>query len=168
MQNVCTESRVTSKNSFITPNLGFFAPRDLVAGHGDGNFCLWNGFMGSAPGHPFLVSATERILNLVLNRGDYYDMEREACHYSSNAGDTDIVTDGGIHVVAMVAPIYALAVVVVFAAVVFAKRGSTDIAISWLLLRQLFGWYHQRICQRRHAAIESFLILGVAGVRSQR
>ena len=77
-------------DSFITPSLGFFAPRDLVAGHGDGNFCLWNGFMGSAPGHPFLVSAAERILNLVLNRGDYYDMEREACRYSSNTGDTEI------------------------------------------------------------------------------
>ena len=77
-------------DSFITPNLGFFSPRDLVAGHSDGNYCFWNGFMGSAPGHPFLVSAVERVLNMVMNRGDYYDMEREACRYSSNSGATEI------------------------------------------------------------------------------
>jgi hypothetical protein len=77
-------------DSFITPNLGFFTPQDLVAGHGDGNYCLWNGLIGAAPGHAFLVSAVERTLNLVLNRGDYYDMEREACRYASDSGAIEV------------------------------------------------------------------------------
>ena len=77
-------------DSFITPNLGFFTPQDLVAGHGDGNYCLWNGLIGAAPGHVFLVSAVERTLNMVLNRGDYYDMEREACRYASHSSATEV------------------------------------------------------------------------------
>jgi mannosyltransferase OCH1-like enzyme len=57
----------TTLDSFITPNLSFFAPRDIVVEWADEAFCLWNGIMGSAPGHPFLVKAIERLINLILN-----------------------------------------------------------------------------------------------------
>ena len=72
--------------TFITPNLGFFVPRDLVGGYANHNFCLWNGLIGAAPGHPFLLAAVERMLTLVLNRGDYHDMEREACRRRKTVG----------------------------------------------------------------------------------
>ena len=71
-------------DNFVTPNLGFFVPRDLVAGHGNGNYCLWNGLVGAAPGHPILASAVERILNLVLDRADFFDMERDVCYKSND------------------------------------------------------------------------------------
>jgi hypothetical protein len=35
-------------DSFVTPNLGFFVPRDFIGGYAHhGNYCLWNGLMGA-------------------------------------------------------------------------------------------------------------------------
>jgi hypothetical protein len=59
--------------------MSFFVPRDIVGDYASDNFCLWNGLMGSAPGHPFMARAVEALLTNVLNRVDYYDMERECC-----------------------------------------------------------------------------------------
>ena len=69
----------TTLDAFVTPNLSFFAPRDMVADYADEPFCLWNGLIGSAPGHPFMVRAVERLVNLILQRADLYDMERDVC-----------------------------------------------------------------------------------------
>jgi hypothetical protein len=67
----------TTLDTFITPSMSFFAPRDVVAEYADENFCLWNGLMGAAPGHPFLVRAVERLVNLILDRADIYDIEKD-------------------------------------------------------------------------------------------
>jgi hypothetical protein len=45
---------------FITPTMSFFAPQDAVGDFADAKYCLWNGMMGSAPGHPFMIKAVER------------------------------------------------------------------------------------------------------------
>lgn len=66
-------------DSFVTPELSFFVPRDAVGEELDERFCLWNGFMGSSPGHPFLVRAVERSLNLIEGRADILDIEKELC-----------------------------------------------------------------------------------------
>jgi len=64
---------------FVTPSLSFFAPRDVVAEFAGEPFCLWNGLIGAAPGHPFIVRAVERLVGLILDRADVYDMERDLC-----------------------------------------------------------------------------------------
>lgn len=68
-----------SLDEFVTPSLSFFAPRDVVCEYADESFCLWNGLIGSAPGHPFMIRAVERLVNLILERADLYDMERDVC-----------------------------------------------------------------------------------------
>ena len=69
-------------DSFITPDLAFFAPIDAVGSYADEHFCVWNGLLGSAPAHPILTSVIEWMVNLVSNRGDMYDMERAVCQFS--------------------------------------------------------------------------------------
>lgn len=69
----------TTLDTFITPSLSFFAPRDVVGEYAGEPFCLWNGLIGAAPGHPFIVRAVERLVNLILDRADLYDMERDIC-----------------------------------------------------------------------------------------
>lgn len=69
----------TNLDSFITPNMSFFVPRDIVGDYAAQNFCLWNGLIGAVPGHPFLVRAVEKLLTNILNRVDYHDMERDLC-----------------------------------------------------------------------------------------
>jgi hypothetical protein len=66
-----------SLDSFITPTMSFFAPRDAVGEYAQGPYCLWNGLLGAAPGHPFIVRAVERLVNLILDRSDLLDFERE-------------------------------------------------------------------------------------------
>jgi mannosyltransferase OCH1-like enzyme len=68
-----------SLDDFVTPSLSFFAPRDVVCEYAGEPFCLWNGLIGSAPGHPFIIRAVERLVNLILERADLYDMERAVC-----------------------------------------------------------------------------------------
>lgn len=74
-------------DSLITPSMSFFVPRDIVGDYAGENFCLWNGMMAAVPGHPFMVHATEALLNNILNRVDYHDMERELCRVSGTAGE---------------------------------------------------------------------------------
>ena len=45
----------TTLDSFVTPTMGFFVPRDAVGAQIGENFCLWNGLIGSAPAHPFMI-----------------------------------------------------------------------------------------------------------------
>jgi hypothetical protein len=68
-----------SLDDFVSPSLSFFAPRDVVCEYADESFCLWNGIIGSAPGHPVMIRAVERLVNLILQRADLYDMERDVC-----------------------------------------------------------------------------------------
>jgi len=72
----------TNLDSFITPDLAFFAPLDAVGIFADEQFCVWNGLLGSAPAHPALANVIEWMVNLVSNRGDVYDMERTVCRHS--------------------------------------------------------------------------------------
>lgn len=69
----------TTLDTFVTPSMSFFAPRDVVGEYAGEPFCLWNGLIGAAPGHPFIVRAVERLVNLILERSDLYDMERDIC-----------------------------------------------------------------------------------------
>eukprot|EP00804_Cyclotella_cryptica_P010542 CCRYP_016320-RA/>CCRYP_016320-RA protein AED:0.34 eAED:0.34 QI:105/1/1/1/1/1/2/310/906 len=76
----------TNLDSFITPDIAFFAPIDAVGSYADEHFCIWNGFLGSAPASPILTNVIEWMVNMVSIRGDMYDMERAVCHFS---GDPD-------------------------------------------------------------------------------
>jgi len=71
-----------SLDSFITPTMSFFVPRDAVAAYADGEYCLWNGIIGAAPGHPIVIRAVERLVNLILNRADLLDLEKEVAERS--------------------------------------------------------------------------------------
>jgi len=74
-------------DSFITPSMSFFAARDIPCEYAGEAYCLWNGFIGSSPGNPVLVRAVERLVNLIQERADIYDMEREACRQIGPAMD---------------------------------------------------------------------------------
>lgn len=93
----------TDLDAFISPDMSFFVPRDVVAEYAGQPFCLWNGFLGkiiwclegtslaltsipagSSPGHPFMVKVVERLVNLILQRADQYDLERDLCRASSD------------------------------------------------------------------------------------
>lgn len=72
-------------DGFITKDLSFFVPRDVPFDYWpNSNFCLWNGLMGAAPGHPIIAQAIEDILNIVLNRVDYLDLEGSLCSRDLN------------------------------------------------------------------------------------
>lgn len=68
-----------SIDHFVTPTLSFFTSRDAVGEYTNENFCLWNGLIGAMPGHPVLLRAVERLVNLALNRADQLDMEQHTC-----------------------------------------------------------------------------------------
>ena len=69
----------TNLDHFIRPGLTFLVPRDVVAEYAEEAFCLWNGLIGAVPGHPIIVRAVERLVNLILERADIQDMERQIC-----------------------------------------------------------------------------------------
>lgn len=48
--------------------------RDLDKGH-----CLWNGFIASAPGHPFLAKMIENAVNQIRNRAAILDIHQGRC-----------------------------------------------------------------------------------------
>jgi hypothetical protein len=73
-------------DSFLTKNLSFFVPRDVAIDHWPrANYCLWNGLLGAAPGHPIIARAVQDLLNRILNRQDYYDMEGSVCRQNPEA-----------------------------------------------------------------------------------
>ena len=70
----------THLDTFITHDLSFFVPRDVPVDYWPhANYCLWNGLMGAAPGHPLLAQAITDVVNTIRNRGDYYDVEGRMC-----------------------------------------------------------------------------------------
>lgn len=72
----------TSLEQFVIPSMSFFAPRDCVGEFASGQYCLWNGIIGAAPGHPIMIHAVERVVNMVLNRSDLLDLERDVARKS--------------------------------------------------------------------------------------
>ena len=69
----------TTLDSFLTPSLSFFVPRETIQDLLGEDYCLWNGLIGAAPGHPFIAKAVERIMRAVSSRADYFDFEVETC-----------------------------------------------------------------------------------------
>lgn len=74
----------TSLDDFISPSMSFFASRDVPCEYAGEAYCLWNGFIGASPGNPIIVRAVERLINLIEERSDMYDMERESCRRSGS------------------------------------------------------------------------------------
>lgn len=72
----------TNLDSFVTPDLAFFAPIDAVGTFANNQYCVWNGMIGSAPAHPVLTNVIEWMVNRVSSRSDMYDLERSVCKYS--------------------------------------------------------------------------------------
>ena len=71
--------------TFLTPNLSFFVPRETIRDLAGKDYCLWNGLLGAAPGHPIIAKAIERMLELISTKADYYDVERRTCIASGNS-----------------------------------------------------------------------------------
>jgi Glycosyltransferase sugar-binding region containing DXD motif len=70
----------TDLDRFITTNLSLVVPRDVPLDYWpSSNYCLWNGLLGSAPGHPIIAKALEDIVTTIENRHDYYDVEGRLC-----------------------------------------------------------------------------------------
>ena len=63
----------TDLDSAINPEVGFIVP--VLIGR-----CLWNGLIGSAPGHPFMAAAIETVVNYVRNRYTIVDIMNSLCH----------------------------------------------------------------------------------------
>lgn len=78
----------TNLDSLIPPTLSYLAVRDdgIASGH-DQAYCLWNGLIAAAPGHPVMARAIERVVNLVSSRADVFDMEREMCQISGKSAE---------------------------------------------------------------------------------
>jgi mannosyltransferase OCH1-like enzyme len=89
-------------DSFLTNNLSFLVPRDVAIDHWPrANYCLWNGLLGAAPGHPIIARAVEDLLNRILNRQDYMEgnvsaessgRDLETAELSYTAGDGTLCT----------------------------------------------------------------------------
>ena len=70
----------TDLDRFITMDLSLFVPRDVPLDNWpSSNYCLWNGLLGSAPGHPIIAKALEDVVTTIQNRHDYYDVEGHLC-----------------------------------------------------------------------------------------
>ncbi|GKY94110.1 hypothetical protein MPSEU_000377300 [Mayamaea pseudoterrestris] len=73
-------------DNFITDDLSFFVPRDVnVDMWPDANYCVWNGLLGSSPGHPIVIKALEDLVNRALGRMDYFDIESNMCRRDLSA-----------------------------------------------------------------------------------
>jgi hypothetical protein len=64
----------------LEPNVGFMIPLDVdIKGIHGTSYCLWNGLIFSAPGHPFLAMTIQNIVNRVNNRFTSVDHIRSLC-----------------------------------------------------------------------------------------
>lgn len=64
-------------DSVIDESVGFVTAQDEPGKEAGHRSCLWNGFMATAPGHPFLMRTIENVVNNIRNRFtglDYDDM----------------------------------------------------------------------------------------------
>ena len=63
----------------VPPDVGFMVPVDAPGTRPDKRMCLWNGFIASAPAHPFLVRVIEHVVNNIRNRFTVVDYDRMMC-----------------------------------------------------------------------------------------
>jgi len=63
----------------IDNDVGFIAPLDSPGKESGHQICLWNGLLGSAPGHPFLAAVIETVVNNVRNRFTSVDVMHSMC-----------------------------------------------------------------------------------------
>lgn len=63
----------------IDNDVGFIAPLDSPGKKSGHQICLWNGLLGSAPGHPFLAAVIETVVNNVRNRFTSVDVMHSMC-----------------------------------------------------------------------------------------
>jgi hypothetical protein len=63
----------------IPPDVGFMVPIDEPGLPANRRFCVWNGFMAAAPGHPYLMQAIETVVNQVRNRFTSLDSDATFC-----------------------------------------------------------------------------------------
>lgn len=63
----------------VAPDVGFMTPVDEPGKLVDRRMCLWNGFIASAPGHPYLARAVENVVNNVRNRFTSVDVDHLLC-----------------------------------------------------------------------------------------
>mmetsp|Transcript_27551 Transcript_27551/g.66995 ORF Transcript_27551/g.66995 Transcript_27551/m.66995 type:complete len:759 (+) Transcript_27551:85-2361(+) len=70
----------TNLDLAIEPDIGFMVPEDEPADSvGQNKMCLWNGFIASAPGHPFMAKAIESVVNKARNRFTIVDIDATFC-----------------------------------------------------------------------------------------
>merc|ERR1712127_266944 len=63
----------------VPPDVGFMVPVDAPGIKPDKRMCLWNGFIASAPAHPYLARVIERVVNNIRNRFTVVDYDRMMC-----------------------------------------------------------------------------------------
>jgi hypothetical protein len=63
----------------VPPDVGFMVPVDAPGIRPDKRMCLWNGFIASAPAHPFLVRVIDHVVNNIRNRFTVVDYDRMMC-----------------------------------------------------------------------------------------
>ena len=63
----------------VPPDVGFMVPVDAPGSKPDHRMCLWNGFIASAPAHPFLARAIQHVVNNIRNRFTVVDYDKLLC-----------------------------------------------------------------------------------------
>ena len=63
----------------VPPDVGFMVPVDAPGSKPDHRMCLWNGFIASAPAHPFLARAIQHVVNNIRNRFTVVDYDQLLC-----------------------------------------------------------------------------------------
>jgi mannosyltransferase OCH1-like enzyme len=72
-------------SAFLSSDISLFIPRETVRDLAGADYCLWNGLIGSSPGHPVIAKAVERLVASIATRADYFDLERYACRANGAA-----------------------------------------------------------------------------------
>lgn len=69
----------TDLEKLVENDIGFISPVDEPGRDLGRGCCLWNGFIASAPGHPFLAKAVEMVVNAIQNRYTAVDIDHMLC-----------------------------------------------------------------------------------------
>lgn len=69
----------TNLDDAIANDVGFMTPMDEPGKDVGHQSCLWNGFIASAPGHPFLARTIEIVVNNIRNRFTLVDYDDMLC-----------------------------------------------------------------------------------------
>lgn len=67
----------TNLDELLFDDIGFMVPLDSPGGRHQ--YCVWNGFLASTPGHPFIAKAIEMVVNNVRNRFTVVDVDDMLC-----------------------------------------------------------------------------------------